>query len=379
MAEQNDAGWLPVFALPNISLDAPIERAPCALVPPNDPRIAALRKRHPHLDVYLKCFTNNFGVRFEPQMLLLRADAPKLFFDIGALASFRDAIAASVVPLCRAEELLGSTRRGAYFGDYLALYPWMIDKNFEYVVGRTPALTGLHDVNLLHAQSTPSLSRMKLRRDDLDAPLLHALLECWAVRYGTGNPEWRDVALMRSLNMAYHASLMPGASDATFHDVGRLICLWISAFEILVHTGPGGASSQKAVLDLLDGVAWQSATAAEKSHAAGKKAAKADRTLASWVLDRLYTLRNDFLHGNPVTSDGFALPGSDRQSFRYAAPIYRAALSAFLPLQFNVPAPLRSNGAAFGAWVAEKMDFESPGQLIERAIMTVLLPENCCD
>lgn len=55
---------------------------------------------------------------------------------------------------------------------------------------------------------------------------------------------WDDVALTRSLNMAYHASLLPAGTDTTFYDVGRIVSLWVSAFEILVHPGGNGQASQ---------------------------------------------------------------------------------------------------------------------------------------
>lgn len=121
------------------------------------------------------------------------------------------------------------------FGEAFAIYPWMLDRHYKDVIGSTPAILGTHMVSSFRGQSSPTIFRTPLAASDIDEPLLSALLARWRRRYGAHEPAWEDVALMRSLNMAYQASLLPAGTDTTFYDVGRIVSLWVSAFEILVH------------------------------------------------------------------------------------------------------------------------------------------------
>lgn len=91
---------------------------------------------------------------------------------------------------------------------------------------------------------------------------------------------------MRSLDMAYHASLLPTLSDTSFYDVGRLISLWVSAFEILVHPGGNGVAKRDRVLALLERTSWQRAACAATTYETGGKT-NVGRTLAPWLYQAL--------------------------------------------------------------------------------------------
>ena len=228
--------WTPIFVLPNVELRDAVEHDIISLVPAHDQRVVCLKREQPMLRKFLGRFTNTFGEKFEPAVLLLRRDAPKSFLEIEALAGFRDLIAISVVAFDRARKLcqsLGGPR--VLFGDAFAMYPWMLDKHYEYVTGRTPDFVGLHEVQMFKGQSSASVYRKSLDASDVDRPLLTALLKGWRRCCEAAEPACKDIALFRSLNMAYHASLMPAGTDARLYDVGRLVSLWVSAFEILVH------------------------------------------------------------------------------------------------------------------------------------------------
>ena len=115
------------------------------------------------------------------------------------------------------------------------------------------------------------------------------------------SPPWEDVALMRSLNMAYQASLLPAGTDTTFYDVGRVVSLWVSAFEILVHPGGSGQANRDKVFEMIERTTWAIPASGQLAHDTGGKA-KVKRTLASSLYQVLYECRNNFLHGNPVES-----------------------------------------------------------------------------
>ena len=143
------------------------------------------------------------------------------------------------------------------FGEAFAIYPWMLDRDYEHIIGNTPAILGMHEVTKFRGQSSPALFRTQLDVSDLDQPLLTELLARWQRRYKASQPQWEDIALFRSLNMAYHASLLPAASEATFYDVGRLVSLWVSAFEILVHPGGTGQANRDKVFSLIEKTPWK--------------------------------------------------------------------------------------------------------------------------
>jgi hypothetical protein len=173
--------------------------------------------------------------------------------------------------------------------------------------------------------------------------------------------------------MAYHASQMPAGGDTTFYDVGRLISLWVSAFEILVHPGDDGYANRNAVFGLLERVIWARPGCAALAHDTGGRQ-KVKRTLASWLYQSLYDRRNDFLHGNPVSRDTLFLPASGRNLFLYAAPLYRLALTAYLDLRPASPLPDPSDAASTGAAVTARMKFLEPQRTIEEATETALRP-----
>jgi len=364
--------WLPVFALPNLALDEAIETALVGLVPPQDPRVTRLRDKHQAFDQFLGRFSDSFGVRFEPAVILLKADAPKMFFDIGALSSFRNLIAISAIVQNRALNMLHPHNHGAVFGEVFAFYPWMLDRHYERLIGQTPALFGMHQVCKLKAQSSPALSPPKVTVSSLDAPILQDLLRRWEHHYGAEKPDWRNVKIFRSLNMAYHASLMPALSDATFLDIGRLISLWVSALEILVHPGGTDKVNRRDVINQIDNAKWERWVLKEKSYSSGGHG-RVKRTLAAWLCDKLYECRNDFLHGNPVDRNSIRLPHTDRSIFEYAAPLYRMALAETLELEFDKPQPSLADPKACGEYIAARLSFFGPQRVIEDALLTAVV------
>ena len=365
--------WTPVFVLPNIPLEAAIGCDIAALAPAHDRRVAALKRAHPTLRRFLNRFADNFGQKFEPTVLILNTAAPPIFRDVTALASFRDLVALSAVTHGRALELRHPRGHRVLFGEAFAIYPWMLDRHYEDVIGSTPAILGTHEVSCFKGQSSPALFRTSLGESDVDQPLLAALMARWRRRYEATEPAWDDVALMRSLNMAYHASLLPAGTDTTFYDVGRVVSLWVSAFEILVHPGGSGQANRDKVFEMIERTPWAIPASGQLAHDTGGKT-KVKRTLASWLYQVLYECRNDFLHGNPVERSNLFLATPQRTIFEYAAPLYRIALTAFLPLAHHVPMPSADDPTAFGAYIADRMDFMGPQKNAEEALLTATRP-----
>ncbi|MCP8893328.1 hypothetical protein KYK29_00165 [Shinella daejeonensis] len=365
--------WTPVFVLPNVPLDQAVGCEIAAIAPAHDHRVKALKRAHPTFKQFLNRFSDNFGEKFEPAVLLLDADAPPSFGDVAALGSFRDIVALSAVTHGRAQELRYPRGHRVLFGEAVAIYPWMLDRHYKDVIGSTPAILGSHLVSSFRGQSSPTLFRTPLAASDIDAPLLAMLLARWRRRYEAQEPAWEDVALMRSLNMAYQASLLPAGTDTTFYDVGRIVSLWVSAFEILVHPGGSGQANREKVFELIERTPWAIPASSRRAHDTGGKT-KVKRTLASWLIQTLYDCRNDFLHGNPVDRSTLLLATPQRTVFEYAAPLYRIALTSFLSLTYDAPIPSKENPKALGEYIADRTTFMYPQETAEEALLTSTQP-----
>lgn len=361
--------WSPIFVLPNISVETAVGCEIAVLAPAHDRRVSVLKRAHPMFRRFLNRFSDNFGAKFEPSVLLVHTSASSVFREVGALASFRDLIALATVTRSRALELRHRRGLRILFGEAFAIYPWMLDRHYEDMIGNTPAILGTHEVARFKGQSSPAVFRSQLSESDIDQPLLAALMGRWRGRFEASNPAWEDVALMRSLNMAYQATLLPAGTDTTFYDVGRIVALWVSAFEILAHPGAGGIANRDKVFELIEGTQWAIPKSGEKLYETGGNA-KIMRTLASWLYQKLHDCRNNFLHGNPVERSNLVLETPQRSIFDYAAPLYRIALTSFLPITFPKVMPSADDANAVGAYIADRMSFRGPQKDAEEALLT---------
>ena len=98
----------------------------------------------------------------------------------------------------------------------------------------------------------------------IDDALMNELLRRWTHRYSTEKPHWKDRALFRSLNMANAVANLQGHAEITHYDLGRLVALWVSAFEILAHPPYGRQSGYKQVYGLLNSIQWKHSRNKEK-------------------------------------------------------------------------------------------------------------------
>jgi hypothetical protein len=318
--------WFPAAVLPNIQLSASIEGEGIALAPPYDPRVQAA---HANFRKFLDRFTDAFRRTLEPVSLIVNQDLISKSTDMAVLAAFRDLLALSVIPYARALNQNHRQWPRICYSDSFWLYPWMLNKENEYLVANTPAIRGLEAVEEFHGQSSPALPVLSV--DELDRPLFEVLVRRWKRHYLGMRPRWEDRALFRSLNMAQHAAQLPAGSDTTLYDIGRLFGLWVSACEILSHPGRTGKSDILKVYGLLEQTSYSNPNAAARRFKAyGSKNAR--RCLPCWAYGRMHQFRNDFMHGNPIDNRRLT-PRMDRPSLFWIAPcLYRLALTGFLKL-----------------------------------------------
>jgi len=356
--------WMPVWALPNLMVDEPVETTFVALVPVEDERVQQAAEHFVGLARFLGAFKDEFGGEIDPALIMLRDNAPERVRTVSAVASFRDAVCMSVLPLSHARTLKRGQARDIQFSDAFDAYPWTLrDACDMHIIARTSAVLALHDVNELQAQSAPALGARRLMRYDIDEILLEALLSRWNTLYaGAENAE--NLRLFRSLDMARAASRMPGGTDATIFDRGRSIGMWVSAFETLAYDG--GADIRR-VVELLRRVPWYHRELRDPDRTL--RAKKLATNIDGDIYGRLYHLRNQFLHGDPVTSDALALP-MGREALRFAAPLFRLALTAYLDLHFGeLPFDAPADPAGYGPYLARFARHHGSQETIEEAVL----------
>lgn len=337
-------------------------------------RLSAAIEKQPNLDLFLSRFTDSHGVPLNPATLMAKPDTPSDVLMSDAITAFRDIISVCVVPGERALAICFPHQARIYYADTFAIYPWMLDKVGKHLHAVTPALLASHNVEDFRGMSSPEISVRDLRSDQIDAPLFQALIERWDQRFTAQAPVRSDIALFRSLNVANHAMMVPAAKNATLHDYGRIISMWISAFEILFHPGGGKKAGLGVVYERLSAIKWRSESLFDESHPsyAGRSGRK-NRSLACWIYGEMYQARNAFLHGEDVGNERLLFPAG-RFMVEFAAPLYRMALAQHLGLfsdqQF-------AEGASLDEMFAEidrHQRFERTQRQIEQALRVATDP-----
>src|SRR5580704_11313868 len=97
--------WVPMFVLPNVDIDEPIEADGMALVSLRDERIHTLADKHKNFAEYISRFESEFGGRILPCIIIWLDDRSQLYRSVEAIGGFRDAICLSVVPYGWAQTL----------------------------------------------------------------------------------------------------------------------------------------------------------------------------------------------------------------------------------------------------------------------------------
>ena len=182
------------------------------------------------------------------------------------------------------------------------------------------------------AQASPQIGLPTHHSVHVDPGLLKRLLAAWRRVYVSGRDRKVFRRLFRSLEVAFHAAQHPGDGLPSLSDVGNRLALWVSAFEVLFHPGGGRKVNKRTVQNALGRVKWDKKELTHRRYLISHHQQQSRVTLPEKFYDDLYRARNQFLHGNPVTSAVLRY----RQSLRYVqlqfiAPVlYNAALLSFL-------------------------------------------------
>jgi|SRR5712664_2496395 len=138
------SNWVPGYLLANFDTKGSIENDHYALMSTSDPRVVSIRNQHPQFSRLVSQFTNEFGVKIEPSILMVKGGSSPDVVNIDAAAGFRDAIALSFVCKARALRMVYQRSRYFQFSSWFDFYPWITGIDYSGIVGQSPALTGWH-------------------------------------------------------------------------------------------------------------------------------------------------------------------------------------------------------------------------------------------
>jgi hypothetical protein len=359
--------WLPALVMPNLHMQEPIEAGEMLFAPWHDPRVQEVFKTDRDFTEFMQRFTDAFGVELRPLVLLVRSDVPHERKNMAMAVTLRNALSMSVIPQAYARTLIWDRSLEFGYSDAFDFYPWMPGTaNNGGMTALTPALRAYHVVSEFHGQSSPLLPISSLRLKDIEWTLFNELLVRWKRKLSSDDPEWADIALFRSLDMANAAAKIPAGRDITEYSSSRTVMNWISAFEVLIHPGPEKKVGIFDVYKHFEEIEWENKDCMSPTHPAYPAGRPAqNRILACWIYGELFHARNDFAHGNAVDANRLKLP-SGRYLHYYAAPLYRMALAEFLKLQYEKP-DTKERDSAF----PERVDLWDPQTDIERALATI--------
>ncbi len=330
--------WEPIFFLPNVCFETSFENEKIAFTSARDARVGLHRDASPIQD-FLSRFEDQHGRKITPSILWWMFEHNEDKPDYEALANFRDLISISCVSWGWTKKINNPQFGQLIFSDYLSFYPWYIAyNNTEYIQANLPFKVSVHDLCSFRGQSTPGLSQIILNVCDYDKPLFAALEACWRERWLHKSEDWKYRALFRSLNMAHAASMMPtGTQPAIIYDFGRMLALWVSAFEIIARENEDDDTGFKSVYELLEKVSYISEPQIYPTYMGKTKnnEVKTDNKIfPCYLYGELNKIRNDFIHGRKLSGNKLIL--GDYPLIAFAAPLYSLALRGFLNLKFNI-------------------------------------------
>lgn len=304
-----------------------------AIVPHDDSRIIEIVKQSVYPKALVENFEDQFGRKSYPSFLILNDKASQHLRYIDAIVGFRNIVALSTIIKGHEHSLTRSFVAYPLYSDYFDFYPITIAKEDDGFLTQTPSVLGFDDeFKKFSGQPSPTLAGLRHVSADPKSDLFDQLHKVWQRRYLSRRYSERATrSLFRSLEMAYQASTMPFKNYSTLYDYGTSASLWVSAFEILSHPENRNANLLT-VIELLGKYDWFDKNLKRRSYVVKYRGERKQVNLTQKLYKELYDTRNNFLHGNPVTSNRLRpLSKKNAQSItRYAPLLYKVALISFL-------------------------------------------------
>ncbi|MGG7581828.1 hypothetical protein [Rhizobium sp. Nf11,1] len=241
--------WRPIAVLPSVDVHTTrLGGAHIALIGSTDSRYRTCIETNQHLKGFLDSFTGSHGEAIRPSLIVISSEYEGKPLS-HAIASFRDIVVASVVLDVRVVSVLSHNNRGPFYSSSFDNYPWMISDREDRLHAITPALSAIHRLKDFRGLASPAVPIHRIDNGHVHEGLFKGLYRLWERQFIDEQDEWEPRSILRSLNMATAAMQVPTTSIVeTLFDWGRVIALWVSAFEILVHPGGSERADEAKVL-----------------------------------------------------------------------------------------------------------------------------------
>lgn len=302
-----------------------------ALVGIGDRRFRDALSNGPNLLQFLQKFEGHHGESLRPS-LLVKSDAYTDRPTSEAISSFLDIVVASVILDVRTRMVTWRRNVGPVYSDSFDIYPWMIAPGGDRLVAQNAALWAVHTLDKFRGVPSATVPIQQVGTEPAHPRFFRQLHSIWKSQFIDGADNWASRAILRSLKMVTSALRLSAATGRTesFYDYGRILSLWVSAFEILIHPGAAGTANRQRVLNLIKTIPWQGRLLQEETHSVDFGRGRIEKvSLANALYFKMNSLRNDFLHGNPVGPTDFRLP-NETMIPSFPAAIFRMALSKML-------------------------------------------------
>lgn len=337
--------WNLLGLLPFLRVSEPIHSRIASLVSPDDWRLEATYRAHPGLRRQFAAFAHRSGKWNAPGLIVVRETAPAAAFSRPAIESFRDLVALSVVPQGCAYAMLESQWRMADDAAAFALYPWSPDPAFRHIAGAVPPMLALKRIPKMPRRRRDEYFYWSLLNQRIDFSAVDPLLQLWNRRYSGRRPDWRTRALFDSLARA-HAAMRPAprpkarAAKPDPADRARRVALWVRAFEALVPP-PRWREGPAPVYDLLETIKMRDREPWPRYYRVHRgRAGHVLRNLPCWIYGEMKRIAEDVAAGNPVAASRLAVAGTAFDLAHFAPPLYRLALTAFVPIVVDADRPV---------------------------------------
>jgi hypothetical protein len=296
--------WQFAFVLPNLAIKKAIDSQYVAIVPSKDQRVQNMISQYPILRYLVDGFSDQFKRVTTPSLLIFNTDIPPKSLESGALIDFRNILAICCVVTAWQNYLL----RGQWFvkgqySEYFSVYPIIPTRDHKYFMIQSPAVRGLDDPKLFGGQTAPELAGPAYDIE-CDPYIFTPLVQAWEKRYINGRlADLNTNILFRSLQVACQACAIPDTNYPSIYDYGARLAQWVSAFEILARPRNKNVG-QIDVLNLINRFPLPSKRLSDRRYVIleRRRRGKIRGTLPQKLCHLIYEARNDFLHGNPVSS-----------------------------------------------------------------------------
>lgn len=186
------------------------------------------------------------------------------------------------------------------YSDYFQFYPYCASP-MGGVVFQSSMVQGWADDTNISGQCLPEIYKVSRQKFFVEEKLWGTLLKAWELFYINKKLNNELLPLFRSLETSYQALYSPSDQFTSIYDIGNKIALWISALEIITHPGVQQITKEKVAENFLlfdfndkKYFKWKRYT---------RKTKKGTRyiSLIEKPCYELYSARNNFLHGEPVS------------------------------------------------------------------------------